>query len=100
MKVKFRTRKLEEQYRNYKDAEKAYGKEIARKYIQRVNIMLAANNINDLKQISVLKCHKLKGSRKEQWAVSLSGFYRLIFTLEGDFMEIIRIEEVSKHYDD
>jgi len=35
-----------------------------------------------------------------QWALSLTGFHRLIFTLESDRLEIAMIEEVSKHYGD
>jgi len=100
LKIRFRTRKLEKQYTNHREAEKAYGKKIARKFIQRVNIIKTANNIDELKQLPGLRCHNLKGSRKEQWAIKLTGFYRLIFTLEGDCMEIARIEEVSKHYGD
>ena len=30
----------------------------------------------------------------------LDGLHRLIFTLEGERLEIAMIEEVSKHYDD
>jgi len=44
--------------------------------------------------------HPLKGNRHGQFAVSLTGFYRLIFTLHGDALEIANIEQVSKHYDD
>ncbi len=47
-----------------------------------------------------LRCHPLKGKRIGQYAINLNGFYRLIFTLTGETLEIVRIEEVSKHYDD
>jgi proteic killer suppression protein len=47
-----------------------------------------------------LRCHPLKGNRKGQYAVKLTGFYRLIFTVDGDCLDIALIEEVSKHYDD
>lgn len=100
MKVRFRTRKLERQYTDHREAEKAYGKEVARKFIQRVNIIKSGRNIDELKRLPGLRCHNLKGKRREQWAVKLTGFYRLIFTLEGDSLEIARIEEVSKHYGD
>jgi len=98
--IRFRTRKLEKQYRTSKAAEKAYVMDVARKYIQRVNIMKAAENIEELKRLPGLRCHALTGDRKGQWALKLTGQYRLIFTLEGENLEIARIEEVSKHYDD
>jgi proteic killer suppression protein len=47
-----------------------------------------------------LHCHPLKGERQKEWAITLKGFYRLIFTLEGQSLEIVRIQEVSKHYGD
>jgi proteic killer suppression protein len=47
-----------------------------------------------------LRCHELSGNRKGQYAVNLTGFYRLIFTMVDDRIDVIRIEEVSKHYGD
>jgi hypothetical protein len=32
-----------------------------------------------------LRCHALKGVRKGEYAINLSGFYRLIFTMTGNF---------------
>lgn len=100
MEVKFRTQKLRKQYENSGDAEKAYGAQVGRRYIQRVNIIKQARNIEELKQLPGLRCHDLKADRQGQLAINLTGFYRLIFTLEGDQLEIVKIEEVSKHYDD
>ena len=100
MEIRFRTRKLEKQYANHQKAEKAYGKDVARKFVLRVKINKKARDIEELKRLPGLRCHELKGNCKGQWAVNLTGFYRLIFTLEGDCMEIARIEEVSKHYGD
>ena len=100
MKNRFRTRKLEKQYRSHREAEKAYGRIVARKFIQRIEIIKLVRDIDELKGMPGLRCHVLKGGRKSQWAVNLAGFYRLIFTLEGEYLEIARIEEVSKHYGD
>ena len=60
----------------------------------------AAHDIDVLKRLPGLRCHQLKGRRQGQWAVNLSVYQRLIFTLEGDRLEIVRIEGVSKHYED
>jgi plasmid maintenance system killer protein len=88
--VTFRTRKLEKEYREYAKAVKDYGHKVARKYIQRINIIKQVRNIDELEVLPALGCHSLKGDR----------FYRLIFTLKGDALEIAHIEEVSKHYGD
>ena len=100
MKVTFRTRKLEREYREHARSVKAYGPEVARKYIQRVNLIKKVDGIDELLLLPALGCHPLKGDRQGQYAIKLTGFYRLIFTLRGDEMEIVHIEEVSKHYGD
>jgi proteic killer suppression protein len=47
-----------------------------------------------------LRFHALAGSREGQYAINLNGFYRLIVSLEGAELQIVRVEEVSKHYGD
>ena len=100
MEVRFKTNKLQKQYENSKDAVKAYGLDVAKKYIQRVDILKSAKSFDDLSKIPQLKFHPLTGNRKGEFAISLTGFYRLIITNDGDTFDIAKIEEVSKHYDD
>ncbi len=100
MKIRFRTRKLQIQYQNSREAEKVYGPDVVRKYIQRINILKEVRDINELCALPGLRCHPLKGNRQGQWAVKLTGYYRLIFTPEEKKLKIACIEEVSKHYDD
>jgi len=100
VKVAFRTKKLEREYLKSDKAIKSYGTVVARKYIQRKNIIKQTHDIDELLGLPGLRCHPLQGDRQGQYAVKLTGFYRLIFTLQGDDLEIAHIEEVSKHYDD
>lgn len=100
MLIDFRTKKLRKQYEDHREAEKAYGKVVARKYIQRVEILKAARDIQELQSIRPLRLHPLQADRAGTWAIDLTGFYRLIVTFYGDALKIVRIEEVSKHYDD
>lgn len=100
MKIRFRTRKLQKQYQNVREAEKAFGAIVSRKYIQRINILKQVRDIDEACSLPGLRCHPLKGNRQGQWAVKLTGYYRLILTPEGEKLEIACIEEVSKHYDD
>ena len=99
MEITFRTRQLERCYLNSQLAVRTFGTVVARKYIERVNILKIAHSIEDVKKLPGLRCHQLVGDRAGQWAVNLTGFYRLIFTLEGERLEMARIEEVSKHYE-
>ena len=98
--VKFRTRKLENCFLQSKQAVKEFGSIVGRRYVQRINIIKSTNSFDDLKKLPGLRCHPLKGDRTGQYAVNLTGFHRLIFTVEGDCLNIAMIEEVSKHYDD
>jgi len=98
--VKFRNNKLEKEYISFAKASKAYGQVVARKYIERVGFINDAQSIEELQLFPGLNCHKLSGVRMGQWAIKLTQRYRLIFTLEGEELNIVRIEEVSNHYDD
>jgi proteic killer suppression protein len=98
--IRFKTKKLERQYKEHRQAQKAWGNKIARKYIQRINLIKAATCLEDVMKLPGLRCHPLKGDRVGKYAANLDGFYRLIFSVDGEQLEIALIEEVSKHYDD
>ena len=100
LEIKFATNKLQKQFEQSALAIKAYGDEIGKAYISRVNTLKHAKNFEDLYLIPQLKFHPLKGNRKGQFAVNLSGFWRLIISNDGTITDIAKIEEVSKHYDD
>ena len=100
MEIRFKTKKLEKQYISSNEAIKAYGLQVAKKYITRINILQSANSFEDLYSMPTLKFHPLTGDRKGEYAISLTGYYRLIITQDGETFDIAKIEEVSKHYDD
>lgn len=100
MEIKFKTKKLKKQYESSKEAFKAYGEQVGKKYIHRVNILKSAKSFDDLYKISTLDFHPLKGDRKGEYAMTLTGFWRLIIIKEGDAFDIAKIEEVSDHYGD
>ena len=98
--MRFKTKKLEKQFLQSKLAEKAYGRDVAKKYIMRITILKSAKSFEELYNIPTLKFHPLTGNRKGEYAIKLTGFYRLIITNDGDVFDIAKIEEVSKHYGD
>jgi proteic killer suppression protein len=98
--VVFSSRKLEKCFLESSRGIREWGEAIARKYIQRINILQSAKSMSDLNSFPGLRCHPLKGSRAGQYAVKLDGAWRLIFSIEGDVLKIICILEVSRHYDD
>lgn len=101
MEVRFKTKKLQKQYEKSAEASKVYGEQVAKKYIMRINILKSAKSFEELYTIPTLKFHPLKHDRDGEYAISLTGFYRLIITNDGDNgFDIVKIEEVSKHYGD
>jgi proteic killer suppression protein len=63
-------------------------------------MLRAAANLQEVRNLPGLRCHQLLGERAGQWALNLDEFHRLIFTVVDRRMEVICVEEVSKHYGD
>lgn len=98
MNIEFKNSKLKKHFENEKEASKAYGKQVAKKYIMRINTLKGAKSFDDLYRIPVLKFHPLTGDRKGEYAIALTGYWRLIITNSGETFDIAKIEEVSDHY--
>ena len=100
MDVAFRTRKLERCYRGHGAAVKEFGAEVARRYIERINLIRASRDLDELLALPGLHGHPLKGDRAGRFAIRLTGYIRLIFTEQAGPPPGVCIEEVSKHYED
>jgi proteic killer suppression protein len=98
--IAFRTKKLERCYVDYEYGRRTWGTAVAKKFVQRIDLLQEAANMLEVERLPGLNCHPLKGGREGQYGVSLHGRWRLAFTLKGNKAEIILIEEVSKHYGD
>lgn len=65
-----------------------YFGDLARRAFRRIKEMQDAPNLAELRKIQSARCHPLEGDRKGDWAVSLNGPWRLIFTLlNGEWLE-------------
>ncbi len=90
-----------------KELVKKYGIEVAKKLPRRIKELKAFNTLNDVPSSLPFRRHKLTGERNGQFAVNVTGQYRLIFRQKEnniiieDLKEIKKIEimEVSKHYE-
>jgi proteic killer suppression protein len=98
--IVFKTKQLQKCYEVFKIAKRQWGEVVAYSYVERINIIKAATDIAALQNMPVIRCHSLKGDRKGQWSITLTGRYRLIFILQGKQPQIVRIEEVNIHYGD
>lgn len=99
MHVRFRTNQLQQAYETHAEAVRRWGEKIARRYVQRVEILQAAKTADDLFKIPPLKFHPLTAGKKGQYALVLQGKMRLIVTFADQAMTIVWIEGVSNHYE-
>ena len=98
MLIQFRTRALEQRFKDGKQAQKKYGDVVGRKYIQRIQLIRQARSLDEVMALPGLRCHPLKGNLAGQYSVDLTGFDRLIFSIDEG--QVVTIERVSKHYGD
>ena len=76
-----------------------WGPVIARRYIQRIDVLMEAEKFNILYGIRSLRMHRLSGQRRGQFAISLDRRWRIILSyVESE--NKVRIEEVTNHYGD
>ena len=113
--LKYKTQKLKKLCTdNFKKARKTWGDETAEALYALIVLLKASSNLQDVNAMQIYNLHGLKGSRVGEYALDIKGrsnSYRLVFiplnnevTKENLVMfyksiSIIRIEEVSKHYE-
>ena len=72
---------------------------MGRRYITRINELYAANDIREAYNIRSMRLHPLKGSKRGELSIHLTGKWRLLVTI-GDTEESVIVRKVSNHYDD
>jgi len=97
LEVQFRNKKLRRCFEKHKEAARKWGSEVARKYVQRVQVLQNMRSPDDLDSFRQFRHHELKGERSGEHVISLTARYRLHFTVQGN---VVTILEVTKHYGD
>jgi len=98
--VTFRTTKLRKCYEGQAAAQRAWGVAVARAYVRCIEILKAVETLQAVAAFRHLRLHPLKGDRQGQHAIALDNRWRLIVTFEKGPPARVRIEEVSRHYED
>ncbi|GMU41885.1 MAG: hypothetical protein AMXMBFR23_27510 [Chloroflexota bacterium] len=96
MDIEFRSRRLRVRYEESAEAIRAWGPEVGRRYVQRIDALHAADRVQDLYEIRALDFHRLTGDRDGQFALRLTGQMRLILTVEHD--RLVIVEEVVDYH--
>jgi toxin HigB-1 len=79
---------------NLAESSRLFGLPIGRKYIQRLAILRTVDKFSQLYGLQALRLHPLKGNRFGQFAITLTGNYRLVIEkLEEDVVRIISVED-------
>lgn len=98
MDVKYRNNKIWKVCTDASAARKKYGDEVARKIAQRVGEISAAPNVEMMIAVHIGRCHSLVGDRAGQYAVDLVHPLRMVFTKEGDSVQVATIEEIVDYH--
>jgi toxin HigB-1 len=95
--VEFRTRHLQRCAANRAEAVRRWGPRVADRYLQRLDLLRAADSLAELGGSRSLHLHPLKGERDGDWALNLTERWRLIIQ-QTDRGSVI-VEEVTNHYE-
>ena len=99
MEVIFSTNRLRRCFEESDRAARQWGEAVGRKYITRINELYAARNFQQAYRIRSMRMHPLKGSKRGEVSIYLTGKWRLIVA-KGDTEERVMVKEVSNHYGD
>ena len=71
-----------------------FGIPVGRKYIQRLAVLRAVDKFSQLYGLKALRLHPLKGQRTGEYAITLTGNYRLIIQkIDEDKILVIDVED-------
>ncbi len=94
MEIEFSSKRLSNASTNLSEANRLFGVPIGRKYIQRLAILRAIDKFGQLYGLQALRLHPLKGNRSGQYAIMLTGNYRLIIEkIKEDAVRIVNVED-------
>ena len=98
MLIEYRKKQLEKVCTDALVARKKYGNLMARKIFQRIGEIEASDTVETMVEHRLGRCHPLTGDRQGQYAVDLVQPYRMVFTKEGDSIQIATIEEIVDYH--
>ena len=105
MKIKFKSEELEYFYTTPLSEIKGklpVSRDILQQYKKKIQILMSIESLDELTFFRSLHFEPLKGDRKGEYSIRLNLQYRLIFSIAQDsklFIDILVIDEISKHYE-
>jgi plasmid maintenance system killer protein len=92
--IEFATNRLSTASLSLSEATRLLGVPIGRKYIQRLAIIRAVDQFNQLYGHRALRLHPLRGARVGQYAMTLTGNFRLVIErVSEDRVRVLGVED-------
>ena len=98
MLVEFKNKHLKRICMDASYAAKEFSTRMAEAIHKRIDQIRSMDTVEHLVQFNVGGCHKLKGNRKDQFAMDLVKGYRLIFIVKGENIQIAEIIEITDYH--
>ncbi|MCF6268782.1 MAG: type II toxin-antitoxin system RelE/ParE family toxin [Melioribacteraceae bacterium] len=96
MEIYFKNKKTEKVFNSFRTLSQKHGDRQARKTIQRINELMAAETLNDINMLRAPGLHLLSGKLKGLWAVNLVHPFRLILEpLDGDTEDLRKTTKIK-----
>lgn len=95
MKIKYKSKKLQNECTDYSITKKVHGDKMAIKIHQRIGEISAADSIELLVRCKIGRCHALNGDRNGEYVMDLVQPHRLVFKqdiMETETVLVINIE--------
>ena len=97
MEVRFRTKRLRKCFEKYYEASRTWGDRVARRYVERIQVLQNAASIEEVATYPQFKHHILSGDKAGEHVIWLTEKWRLHFAVSED---VVTVLEVTKHYGD
>lgn len=99
MELQFRSQRLKKAFESEKQAIRNWGPDVGKKYVTTVHFLGNVESMDDLRSFAFLRFHGLRGNRAGQFAVSLTGKWRLILKAGDDDGAIVVVWGVEDYHD-
>lgn len=98
MQIEYKNQRLRKVCTDADVARRRYGQKTAELIKQRIREIDAFDTVEEMIQFHIGRCHPLKGNRKGTYAVDLEHPLRMVFSVNGDIIEIALIEEIVDYH--
>lgn len=89
MKLRYKTKKLEKSLESDKGLSKNYNT-LAKKIKQRIQQLKSADNLEVIRQVSVLRLHPHTGKNKGIWSIDIQKNWRILFTIGNNPIPLLK----------